>query len=244
MRNANQAELIGNPSPPNMVGVSPRVLSAASPPGMDFTNIMGVNNKASDAAAASCRQYKGIDGLRRLQADQANRTFYDAGCGWRYNATTGLSQGALGTVRGPLLSQDDLKNGTQWFWDLSAGEKTISTRICQNVGKCSQLRYLGQNADVCGYCKSTGTVIPVLKGKARYTNDPNLSCPPANIIGAGGNCPSGEGFRGGLGEAFQVSKRMESFTNINYDAIEECDNSPLSRACVALAARSQGCSCL
>jgi len=243
MRNANQASLLGNPSPPNMAGVSSRVLSAASPPGMDFANIMGVNNTASDAAAASCRQYKDIDGLRRLQADQANRTYYDAGCGWRYNATTGLSQGALGTVRGPSLSQDDLKNGNQWFWDLSAAEKTISVRLCQNVAKCSQLKYLGQNADVCGYCKSTGNVIPVLKGKARYTKDPNLSCPSADIIGAGGNCPSGaEGFRGGLGEAFQVSKRMESFANINYDAIEECDNSPLSRACVALAARSQGCS--
>jgi hypothetical protein len=241
MRNANQAELIGNPSPPNMAGVSSRVLSAASPPGMDFANIMGVNNTASDAAAASCRQYKGIDGLRRLQADQANRTYYDAGCGWRYNATTGLSQGALGTVRGPSLSQDDLKNGNQWFWDLSAAEKTISTRVCQNVPKCSQLKYLNENVDVCGYCKSSGTVIPVLKGKARYSKDPNLSCPPTDIITAGGNCPA-EGFRGGLGEAFQVSRRMEAFTNIDYNAIEECDNSPLSRACVALAARSQGCS--
>ena len=241
MRNANQAAMLGNPSPPNMTGVSNKVLSAASPPGMNLANIMGVNNTASDAAAASCRQYKGIDGLRRLQADQANRTYYDAGCGWRYNATTGLSQGALGTVRGPSLSQDDLKNGNQWFWDLSAAEKTISTRICQNVKKCSQLKYLGQNADVCGYCKSTGNVIPVLKAKARYTKEPNLSCPPADIIGAGGNCPT-EGFRGGLGEAFQVSRRLEAFANINYDAIEECDNSPLSRACVALAARSQGCS--
>ena len=239
MRNANQVQLIGNRNPPNMAAVSSRVLSAASPPGMDFANIMGVNNTASDAAAASCRQYSGIDGLRRLQADQANRTYYDAGCGWRYNTTTGLSQGALGNARGPLLSQDDLKNGNQWFWDLSAAEKTISTRICQNMKKCSELKNLGKNADVCGYCKSTRTVIPVLKGKARYTNDANLSCPPADIIGAGGNCPP-EGFRGGLSEAFQVSKRMdafESFTNM-----EDCDNSPLSRACVMLAARSQGCS--
>lgn len=248
MRNANQAELIGNRNPPSMAGVSSRVLSAASPPGINFANIMGVNNTASDAAAASCREYKGVDGLRRLQADQSGRTYYDAGCGWRYNATTKLSQGALGTARGPLLSEDDLKNGNQWFWDLSAAEKTISTRICQNLTKCSQLKNLGGDADICGYCKSTGTVIPIQKGnlgkpeKARYANDANLSCPPADIIGAGGNCPPEEGFRGGLGEAFQVSKRLEAFTNINYDAIEECDNSPLSRACVALAARSQGCS--
>ena len=243
MRNANQASLLGNPSPPSMAGVSSRVLSGASPPGMNFANIMGVNNKASDAAAASCREYKGIDGLRRLQADQSGKTYYDAGCGWRYNATTRLSQGALGSARGPLLSEDDLKNGNQWFWDLSAAEKTISTRICQNLTKCSQLKNLGDNADICGYCKSTGTMIPIQKGKARYTNDANLSCPPADIIGAGGNCPAGaEGFRGGLSEAFQVSKRLEAFTNINYDAIDECDNSPLSRACVALAARSQGCS--
>ena len=235
MRNANQAQMIRNRSPPNMAAVSSRVLTAASPPGMDFANIMGVNNTASDAAAASCRQYSGIDGLRRLQADQANRTYYDAGCGWRYNATTGLSQGALGSARGPLLSQDDLKNGNQWFWDLSAAEKTISTRICQNMNKCSQLKILGKDADVCGYCKSTRTVIPIQKGVARYTNDPNLSCATANIIRAGGNCPPGEGFRGGMSNTF------EAFTNINYDAIQNCDNSPLSRACVALAARSQGC---
>lgn len=241
MRNANQAELIGNPRPPTMTAASSRLLSAASPPGVNLVDVMVVNNTASDAAAASCRQYNGIQGLRRLQADQANRTYYDAGCGWRYNAATGLSQGALGTSRGPSLSQDDLKNGTQWLWDLTAAEKTISTRVCQNVPKCSQMIYLRENADVCGYCKSTGTVIPVVKGKARYSKDPNLSCPPADIITAGGNCPA-EGFRGGLGEAFQVSKRLEAFTNIDYNAIEECDNSPLSRACVALAARSQGCS--
>ena len=133
MRNANQAELIGNPRPPTMTAASSRLLSAASPPGVNLADVMVVNNRASDAAAASCRQYNGIQGLRRLQADQANRTYYDAGCGWRYNASTGLSQGALGTSRGPSLSQDDLKNGTQWFWDLAVAEKTISTRVCQNV---------------------------------------------------------------------------------------------------------------
>ncbi len=68
-RSANQAMLVGNPTPPNMAKISDGILTAASPAGLNLLN-MRTDKTASDAAAASCRNYKDIDGLRRLQGYQ------------------------------------------------------------------------------------------------------------------------------------------------------------------------------
>jgi hypothetical protein len=266
-RNANQAQTIGNTNPVNMSGVSDSLLSAASPASFSLLNNTKANKDSSDAAAAACRSYTDVDGLRRLIKDQSNKTYYDPRCGWRYKPSTGLypeiNQAALGTAAGPSFgepgSPDEVAGGAQWFWNLEDAERKITSKICQNASKCKQLSMMGKYTDVCGYCKSTGAIIPVVGGAARYKNDPALGCAKKDIVtAASGTCPSNEGFlatpagnsrqvpkekvnegffQGKLTDAFKV---REGFGSL--DALNNCMDMPLSRDCVIKIAQNVGCS--
>ena len=122
-RNASQAQTMGNINPVNMARIPDTVLNAASPTSFSLLDNTKINRDSSDAAAAACRSYKDIDGLRKLKNDQINKTYYDPRCGWRYKPSTGLypeiSQGALGTSDGPSLGQpgspDEGADGAQWY---------------------------------------------------------------------------------------------------------------------------------
>jgi hypothetical protein len=294
-RSANQAQLVGNPTPPNMAKISEATVAKASPVGFNLLN-MRTDNTASDAAAAACRNYKDIEGLRKLQSDQISRTHYQPGCGWRYRPSNGLvpeiNQGALGTADGPSLgkpgSPDEVSGGTRWYWNLGNAERDITTKICNSASKCAQLSLLGRFTEVCGYCKSTGAIIPVQRNgqtfSSRYS-DQTLGCPSSDIVTATtGRCTEGflgnngdvskETFgtaggrstlpngRGDLTEAFQIrrgpasgSRSKEGFHGsrvalgraggegfVDLDALNNCMDSPLSRDCVIIAARTAGCS--
>lgn len=249
-RSANEAQTIGNKNPVNMLA-SDKLLAAASPGSFSLVDNTNINNKASDAAAASCRSYNDIAGLRRLQKDQINTTYYESKCGWRYRPSTGLvpeiNKAALGTAAGPIFGQagspDEVVGGTQWFWDLDDAEQKISTQICKNASKCKQLSMLGKYADICGYCKSTGAIIPIVGGAARF-NNANSGCLKKDIVTAATsakNCPAGEGFTSfRQGDLNQVFKVREGFANL--DKLNNCMEMPLSRDCVILAAQNAGCS--
>jgi hypothetical protein len=229
-----------------MTNVPASLLQRASPVGTNLVDTTKTNQNVSDQAANQCRSYKGIEGLRRLQRDQANRSYYDAGCGWIYEPSNGINpavnQGALGTAQGPV--RDSVKGGGKWYWDLAQAEKEVTQKICASASKCSQLKLLGQYAEVCGFCKTTGAIIPVEKTaggyKARYPNEAPLKCEPQNIVagGSGPNrCPSNEGFR-------SEYIRNEGFLGgggVSLDDLEGC-KPPLTRDCVVLAARLAGCS--
>jgi hypothetical protein len=201
-RLANEVRLVGNSSPPNMAGVSEQALKAATPNGFNLLNTR-TDLTTSDAAAERCRTFTDITGLRNLQKEQANRTYHDAGCGWRYKPSTGIfpeiNQAAAGTARGPLAfysgpgGKDEVTGGTRWFWNLNEAEKEITTKICQSASRCKQLSLLGRYTDICGFCKSSGAIIPIQntggKFSARY-NDSTLGCPDADIVTATtGKCP-------------------------------------------------------
>jgi hypothetical protein len=247
-RTANEAQTIGNTNPVNMSRVSDSLLAAASPTSFSLLDNTKINKDSSDAAAAKCRSYKDIDGLRKLRQDQINTTNYDAKCGWRYKPSTGLypeiSQGALGTEAGPSFGQpgspDEVAGGAQWFWNLGQAEKKIAAKICQNASKCKQLTMLGRYADVCGYCKTTGAIIPTVKGAARYPRSTTAGCLTKDIVSAGGACPA-EGFtsfrQGNLNEAFTVREGFGSLDDLN-----NCMEMPLARDCVVKAAQNAGCS--
>ena len=239
--NFNQVVATGIASPP-AITTPLQTLGAAG--------LMNVKNDPSrlTAAVAQCQTYKGIDGLRRLQSDQANLSAVAPGCGWRYQPSSGLnpliSQAAFGNSNGPFdLTADPMPGGASWNWDLGKAEKKISAAFCANANKCSQLKLLGVN-NPCGYCKTTGSVIPVIKNgsviSARYNNDPNLMCESANIVTNYTACPA-EGFQGqGRGQA-QAQK--EGFAIMNMDAMDDCGNeSALTRDCIINAARMAGCS--
>jgi hypothetical protein len=250
LRNANQIQQVGNVNPPNMGRIPELLLNTASPGSFNLTQNTRTNLDVSERAQASCASYEGIEGLRRLQKDQANRSYYDAGCGWVYKPSSGITpeinRGALGMAQGP--SRETLRAGTKWYWDLDDAEKDISKKICSNVTKCKNMAALGKFTNVCGFCKTTNAMIPVVKQgsgyTARYQNDSSLMCESENIVSAGyGKCPTdgftdmtGEGM-GSLNEAF-----VGSIGQTADDLFENCSKGPLSRDCVVLAARLSGCS--
>lgn len=249
-RSANEAKNIGVINPVNMAGVSDNLLKVASPTSFSLVDNTKINRNSSDAAVASCRSYKDIDGLRQLQKDQQNKSYHDAKCGWRYKPSTGLvpeiNQAALGTADGPSFGQagspDEVTGGAQWFWDLNDAERKITSKICQNVTKCNNLALLGKYADVCGYCKTTGSIIPTMGGDARF-NDSTFGCLKKDIITAASvkSCP--EGFTGSLftqGNLKDAFKVREGFGNL--DDLNNCMEMPLTRDCVIKVAQNAGCS--
>ena len=249
-RSANQARTMGNLNPINMSRVPDSLLQAASPASFNLVDNTKINKDSSDAAAAACRSYTDIDGLRRLKNEQVNRTYYDARCGWRYKPSTGLipeiNQGALGTANGPSFGQpgspDEVADGAQWFWDLEDAEKKITSKICQNASRCRQLSMLGKYADVCGYCKTTGSIIPITTGAASYPNDSSFACLKRDIVTASGTCPAeSENFtsfrQGNLREAFKVREGFGTLDDLN-----NCMEMPMARDCVIKAAQNAGCS--
>jgi hypothetical protein len=265
-RNANQAQTIGNTNPANTSGIRDSLLAAASPANFSLLNNTKTNKDSSDAAAAVCRSYKDVTGLRKLMKDQSDKTYYDPRCGWRYKPSTGIfpeiNQAALGTAAGPSFGQagspDEVGGGAQWFWNLEDAEKKITSKICQNASKCKQLSMMGKYADICGYCKTTGAIIPVVNGAARYKNDSTFGCATKDIVtAASGACPANEGFlatpvgnatpaagkktegffQGKLTDAFKV---REGFGSL--DALNNCMEMPLSRDCVIKVAQNAGCS--
>jgi hypothetical protein len=232
MRTANQAEFVKNKNPPNMVGVSDDILKSASAGNFDFLNMMKIDKTASDAAAAKCRTYQGLSGLRDLGLEQGtNRTYYDAGCGWRYKKTTGntpqYNQGALGGAlengNGPYLEEDQ-GTGETWYWDLAQADKEISSDMATTIGTCLKLGThvpAGEDGKF-GYCKTSRSVIPINPGgSARFPDDIIMGCATSNIVTSPADCPT------------------EGFTNL--ENTPECENGPLKVGCVIKAARDAGC---
>lgn len=276
-RKANQAEVLGNTLPPNMANVNENMLKRASPASFSLLNTKYDRNP-SDAAVASCRTYTDVTGLRRLQREQVNRTHHEPACGWRYRPSNGIApeinQAAAGSANGPLYGHagapDEVTGGTRWYWNLNDAERDISTAICQSASRCNQLSLLGQYADVCGYCKTSGQIIPIQNGSARYPMDPTFGCEEREIVtSTAGTCEgfAGQSFgsaggrrgmpnRGDLNEAFKLrgssgfrSMGSEGFRPVsfgseafaNLDSLDNCTDSPLSRDCVVLAAQAAGC---
>ena len=212
---ANQASIIGNSRPPNMASINPNMLQSASPKYFNLQQTTGVDTTPSDTAARSCRTtYKGFGGLRQLQQDQANRTYYDAGCGWRFNMGAGsgnptINQAALGSYNGPVSGgvgdTDEVNGTTTWDMNLQRAERNACTSIATNLNnKCTNLQYLSaENQQFFGFCKSSGAIIPIQTDSAgnvtaRYPSDITLSCPAANIIpatSAPGACPAVAAFK-------------------------------------------------
>ncbi len=231
MSQANQMKLTGTQKPPNLANVKPAVSQAASPLGLPLQTTVVPNKTLSDKAAQECRSYNGLTGLRKLQERQGILSEYASGCGWIYNATGGLvptvSRGAVGNRDGPF--QEKLPAGATWKWDLSQAEKEIASQMCSSVQKCDLLKRLGQQADMCGYCRATNRMIPVKKSATgaivpSYPSDPNLNCDVKQIVTSKqGQCPpSTQGF-------------------VNYDELFNC-TPPLSKKCVEMAAQYAGCS--
>jgi len=219
MRTANQAQIIGNKSPPNMANVPADLLQAT---GANLQNTR-VDTTSDDSAVRTCASYTGRDGLIRLMNDQQTMSDYQAKCGWLYSADGSTSRGSLGTNIGPIKDDDKTMPGVQWGWDLQQTYNTLMQPVCGQAASCSTL------PNGCGWCKTTNTGIPITMnpdGTARAAVTTGLnSCTSANIQ-----------LRGKCTQGFTDNQEKEGFVSIT-----SC-TSPLSSDCMVQAARTAGCS--
>jgi hypothetical protein len=248
--NANQQREVGVSLPPDMASTDPNMLQTASPM---FSDTLRVDTSAQEAAIAKCRTYSGMDGLRKLQAQQATNTFYEPGCGWMFQQSSGamnpqINRGVFATYNGiPVVgkgSNGDILTGAGFIeMDLQRAEQRVADSMANALGNnCTNLQFLtSENKPYFGYCKTTGKIIPITSAggsvKAKYDNDGNLkyNCAPADIVPAS-SAPSG------CPEIPTRRDREERITQgfANLQDQYNCQT-PFTRDCLIQNVRNAGC---
>jgi len=246
---ASELREIGMSSPPNNAPIDPVMMGAASPV---LRSIARVNTTDSQAAAAKCRTYSGFSGLRQLQVDQKNNTFYDPGCGWMYKQESGatnpsVNRGVFATYNGVPVEgrsgQPDEIRGGSITMDLQLAEQKAAQIIAAKLNNtCANMQNLtSQNANFFGYCKTTNKIIPIDMSsgtaKARFNNEGNIafSCPANQIVPASagpGACPPAT-------QAFR--NRSEGFDNSDSLQSQSRCQIPLTRECLIQGVKNAGC---
>ena len=237
---ANELRKIGMYLPPNTVNTDPGMMQSASP---FFRDTMRVDTSRQEGAAAKCRTYTGMNGLRQLQKDQATNTAYDPGCGWMFQQGSGsknpqINRGVFATHKGipamGRLGQPDVIQGSGFIeMDLQRAEQRASDSIANGLGNnCTNLQLLtSENKPYFGYCKTTGQIIPITTSegsvKAVYDNIGNLkyNCAPADIVPAS-SAPSG------------CASSTQGFTNLQD---QYTCQTPFTRDCLIQNVRNAGC---
>lgn len=260
----NQLEEIGMYLPPNMLSTDPSMLQSASPL---FSDTLRVDTTAQEAAIAKCRTYTGMNGLRKLQGEQATNTYYDPGCGWMFQQGSGsknpqINRGVFATYNGiPVLGkggQADVIQGSGFIeMDLQKAEQKASDSIANALGNnCTNLQLLtSENKPYFGYCKTTGRIIPITTTggsvKAKYDNVGNImyNCAPSQIIPAS-SAPSGcagDAFTnydsGGKSRDMQLKPVRESLITQGFANLQDqytCQT-PFTRDCLVQNVRNAGC---
>lgn len=168
-------QAIGTVNPTTSTVVSPKV------------QFVDIEKNPTERDERTC-QVSTLDDLLRTQ-DPSNRLR----CGWVYSppaagkSTPVLSQGALGTVGGPIRPPNKGVYQT-WFWNLEDAKKQILIDRCKALKDCKDVgseRFAG-----CGYCPTLGQGIPIdSAGRALYPDSQLTTCAKDVILTAGG-CPT------------------------------------------------------
>jgi len=237
---ANQLRKTGIHLPPNMASIDSGMLTSALPM---FSDTMRVDTSAQEAAVDYCRSNDGFRGLRKLQAEQATNTFYEPGCGWMFQQSSGaknpqINRGVFATYNGiPVIgkgSNGDILTGAGFIeMDLQKAEQRVADSMANALGNnCTNLQFLtSENKPYFGYCKTTGKIIPITSAgdsvKAKYDNVGNLnySCAAADIVPAS-SAPSG------------CASSTQGFANLQD---EYTCRTPFTRDCLIQNVRNAGC---
>lgn len=198
-----------------------------------------------------CRSYTGLQGLNKLIQDTANDPLAPVRCGWRYKppvsgSVAAVAQGALGTRNGPLNNnapEDKLENGVRWIWNLTEAKKIMMNDIAKYFATAESLGLLnnvqnGALRNQIGWCTTTQRMIPLNdRGLPAYPNDATLNCPPSGIVTDPAKLPPASGTTNSIQLA--AAAKLEALTS----CVEAGNrSSPLSRDCLLLAIKNNGCS--
>lgn len=187
--NANQARLVGVPEPVGQTQAAKDALAAASPRGLNLSQVTNTDPSAIDAKEEYCSKFSQLEGLRKLQKEVGDRTALEPGCGWMYGNGT-VSQGAFGGVKKtPSGSTQEVPfravlNGATFNMDLEDQEMKITNDLKQEYTTCESLKRAANMPDlvnVLGFCKETGKVIPIerspgVAARPRYPDHPDFRC--------------------------------------------------------------------
>jgi hypothetical protein len=154
-------------------------------------------------------------------------------CGWIYKkgstpgAPPAVSQGALGTMTGPVATFPS-PQGT-WYWSLDDAKKAMEIDKCAALTDCKQVgtpKFKG-----CAYSKTRGMGIPVdEQGNVKYYRDPKASAPPSSLVRSPGGCPAPPA----VGSAAYEYQRSR-------DVCTPLPNGQLSRDCMLQQITVAGC---
>jgi hypothetical protein len=186
-----------------------------------------------------CRGFLGQAGLQRLMAEIADEQKSPIRCGWRYKRSPGgglpiVSQGALGTINGPLNAKaDPLGNGVEWFWNLrKALKKHVDDYFVILPGTPEGLGVALQFNPNAAWCTQTNRYILV---DAAGRPQPGYTCSSSSIVRDPSRFPTNV-----------APTAAASQANANAQQLVTCmtpgANSFLSRDCLLQAVRTQGCS--
>lgn len=185
-----------------------------------------------------CREFMGIQGVNQAISEQESEPNLPIRCGWRYKRSPGgglplVSQGALGTVNGPLNARrDPLGNGVEWFWNL----KKVQDRHAKDYRRAIPSTADGLRAAQLvlpntAWCASSLTFISVDRNGNPL---PGYSCPQNRIVTNPANFQA------------PVMTAASSMATTNATALTNCmvrgANPSLGRDCLLQAIKTNGCS--
>ena len=186
-----------------------------------------------------CRSFQGVESLPKVIADQEQDKL-PIRCGWRYKRSPVggrplVSQGALGTINGPLNAKaDPLGGGIEWIWDLKKALNRHATDYFSALPPTADGLRAAQAAYpnlLIGFCTTTRQFIIV-----DTAGNPvrGFSCAAANIVRDPNRFPQ------------QTQTAAGSLATQNASQLTTCMtpgiNPSLGRDCLLQAVRTQGCS--
>lgn len=186
-----------------------------------------------------CRSFQGVESLPKVIADQEQDKL-PIRCGWRYKRSPVggrplVSQGALGTINGPLNAKaDPLGGGIEWIWDLKKALNRHATDYFSALPPTADGLRAAQAAYpdlLIGFCTATRQFIIVDSAGNPVRG---FSCSAANIVRDPNRFPQ------------QTQTAAGSLATENASQLTTCMtpglNPSLGRDCLLQAIRTQGCS--
>jgi hypothetical protein len=185
-----------------------------------------------------CRSFMGASSLPKLIADQDLEKNIPIRCGWRYKKSPGgglplVSQGALGTINGPLNpKQDVLGNGVEWIWNLRKAldrhARDYRRMLPSSAAGLSAAQAVFPNT---AWCTQSQTFISVDRSGNPL---PGFTCARENIVTNAANFPAAR------------TTAASTLATTNANTVVSCMTpgvSPsLGRDCLLQAIRMNGCS--